>query len=262
MDRSQWDKLADTFEEDVCDIAREETRDQLDRYVRAARPLPANATLVDLGCGLGSFVKKYRRRFARIVAVEFAPRIIARARRRCASIRHAEWLTMDIPPAARKIGAVADLTVCMNVITQAGEKRRAALWNAVACVTKPGGFALFVVASLESELMVARILRQAGEDVPAPRKGGLVLHDDAYQKHFTREELGAVLRAHGFDPLRIGPIHYRWSKEGMRKPRSYTGKGPWDWVCVAKRVTNRSQQAMAAKPSAARSRKRESGSAG
>jgi SAM-dependent methyltransferase len=255
MDRAQWDKLADTFEKEVCDIAREETRDQLDRYVRAARPLPAAATLVDLGCGLGSFVKKYRRRFARIVAVEFAPRIIARAKKRCADIHNAEWLTMDIPAAARAVGTAADLTVCMNVITQPGEKRRAALWKAVAHVTKPGGFALFVVASLESELMVERILKRAGEEVPAPRAGGLVLHDDAMQKHFTREELGRVLRAHGFKPMRIGPIHYRWSKEGMRKPRGHAGKGPWDWVCVAKRVTSRSRRPMAEKPSAARARR-------
>jgi cyclopropane fatty-acyl-phospholipid synthase-like methyltransferase len=235
LDRAKWDSLADNFETEACDIAREETHDLLGRFVRAARPLPDEAVLVDLGCGLGSFIKKYQSLFARIVAMEFAPRIIARAKKRCANVSNVTWLTMDIPQAARAVGTVADLTVCMNVITQPGAKKRDAMWAAVAEVTKPGGFALLVVPSLESELMVARVLKHGGEEAPAPMKGGLVRHGDAIQKHFERDEFGGVLGAHGFAPLRIERIYYPWAKEGMRKPRFHPGKGPWDWICLARR---------------------------
>ena len=59
--------------------------------------------------------------------------------------------------------------------------------------------------------------------------------DDAVQKHFERHELGPILAAHGFVPVRIGRIYYPWAKEGLRKPRSAKGKGPWDWACLARR---------------------------
>ena len=235
MDRAKWDNLADNFETEACDIAREETHNLLSRFVRAARPLPDEAVLVDLGCGLGSFIKRFQDHFARIVAVEFAPRIIARAKKRCAGVANVTWLAMDIPQAARAVGMAADLTVCMNVITQPGAKKRDAIWAAVAEVTKPCGFALLVVPSLESEFMVARLLKHGGEEAPTPMKGGLVRHDDAIQKHFERDEFHRVLVTHGFAPLRIERIYYPWAKEGMRKPRFYAGKGPWDWVCLARR---------------------------
>ena len=231
MNRAQWNQLADTFETEVCDIAREETRDQLSRFVRAVDLSPKNSVLVDLGCGIGSFIRKFHYRFRDVTAVEFAPRIIARAKKNCADVPKVRWLTMDIPNAAAAIGAVADLTVCMNVITSPSRARRHAIWTTIAKITKPKCHALIVVPSLESERMVRRVSR--GTDAALPE--GLVQRDDAVQKHFERNELTSTLARAGFVPMRISRIYYPWSKEGMRKPRSGGGKGPWDWVCLAQR---------------------------
>ncbi|HEY0283477.1 MAG TPA: class I SAM-dependent methyltransferase [Rhizomicrobium sp.] len=246
MNRAQWNHLADEFETQVCDIAREETEDRLGRYVRAAHPVPKSSVLVDLGCGLGSFIRKFQDRFLKITAVEYAPRIIARAKKNCAGVTKIKWLAMDIPRSAETIGTVADLTVCMNVITSPSEAKRNAIWNAVETVTKPDGYALIVVPSLESERMVQRVSRRGRHaKVPAAMPGGLVQRDDAVQKHFERQEFGTILSRHGFVAVRLGRAYYPWAKEGMRKPRFAGATGPWDWVCLAQRRSDCPKQTSA-----------------
>ena len=154
MNRTDWNEIADDFEDYVCDVAVDETNDQLRRFVNAVRPSPKNSVLVDLGCGIGSFIQKFGHRFKEIVGVEYAPRIIARAKERCAAIEGVEWLNMDAARAAKKIGTRADLTVCLNVITSASAPVRDAQWAGVASITKTTGRALLVVPSLDSEEML------------------------------------------------------------------------------------------------------------
>jgi len=229
MKRADWDRLADEFESETCDITREESKDAVARFV-AKVPLPKKAVLVDLGCGVGTFIARFGGRFHEIHGVEFAPRIIARARARCGE--KVNWLATDIPWAAKTIGRVAHLTVCLNVITQASASARDRLWRSVAGVTRKRGHALVVVPSLESEEMVVALSRQK----PAWRKGGLVLRDGVWQKHFTRDELREIFAAHGLRVVRIDKAPYPWSVEGLRETKARRGKRPWDWIVLARKI--------------------------
>ncbi len=226
MKRADWDRLADEFAHETCDITRAESAAQMARYVGLAKPPKQGAVLADLGCGVGTFIARFGRRFETIHGVEFAPKIIAHAKRRCGG--QVNWLTANIPRAAKTIGRVADLTVCLNVITQPREKDRDKLWSAVAAVTKRGGSALVVVPSLESERVV---VARGGQEKWRP--GGLVERDGVWQKHYERGELSAIFAAHGFTPTRIGRAHYPWSVEGLRARK---GVKPWDWIGLAKRT--------------------------
>jgi cyclopropane fatty-acyl-phospholipid synthase-like methyltransferase len=232
MKRTDWDRLADDFETETCDITREESADLTERFVSLARIPKRSAVLVDLGCGVGTFIHRFGGRFGRIFGVEFAPRIIARARKSCANMENITWFNNDIPHAARKIGAKADLTVCLNVITSDSATKRRALWASVAAVTKKGGSALAVVPSLESEDVVA-----AEMQVPPKRKpGGIVKRDDAWQKHYDRGELEQLFETLGFAVKRIERAHYPWSIEGLRETRARAANRPWDWMCLAQRL--------------------------
>jgi hypothetical protein len=232
MKRADWDSLADEFETETCDITREESADEMERFVALARMPKRNAVLVDLGCGVGTFIHRFGAGFSSIYGVEFAPRIIARARERCAAIKDVVWLANDIPLAARKIGAVADLTVCLNVITSDSAGKRKALWSSVAAVTRKGGHALVVVPSLESEDVVAAEMR----DPPERKSGGLVERDGAWQKHYERGELESLFGSLGFAVKHIDRAHYPWSIEGLRETRARRANRPWDWLCLAQRV--------------------------
>jgi SAM-dependent methyltransferase len=226
MKSADWDRLADDFASETCDITREESAAQLARYVALAKLPRHGAVLADLGCGVGTFIARFGKRFATVHGVEFAPKIIAHAKARNAS--DVQWLTMDIPRAARRIGGVADLTVCLNVITQPRAATRQTLWAAVAAATRRGGSALVVVPSMESERMVVE--RGAAQNW---RAGGLVERDGVWQKHYERGELADTFARHGFTPTRIGRAHYPWSVEGMRARK---GTKPWDWIALARRA--------------------------
>jgi SAM-dependent methyltransferase len=227
MKRADWDRLADEFESETCDITREESADEMERFVALARIPKRNAVLVDLGCGVGTFIARFGGRFAKIHGVEFAPRIIARAKKRCGG--DVNWLTMDIPRAAKSIGRRADLAVCLNVITQPGPTKRAQMWASLAAVTK--GSAIVVVPSMESERMVVAMSSGKG----GWRKGGLVERDGVWQKHYEREELETLFAEHGFRKPRIERAHYPWSVEGLRETKKRRASRPWDWVCLARK---------------------------
>lgn len=235
MDRREWNRHADEFEDAICDITVDERGNQVGRFVKAAR-LPSDPVLVDLGCGLGSFVQKFGARFQKIFAVDFAAQIIKRARSRCAQ-PGVKWLVMDVARAFKAIRTRADLTVCMNVITSPSPAKRNALWSCVAKVTKPGGFALIVVPSIESNQMVERTNSSAKQNGAfASKNDGVVKHEDSWQKHFGRRELISTMSDHGFVTKKIGRVSFGWDDEGLRKPPSQDKKSPWDWICLAQRV--------------------------
>ncbi|HEY0301455.1 MAG TPA: class I SAM-dependent methyltransferase [Rhizomicrobium sp.] len=237
VSRKEWNGLADDFETEVCDITRETGGPQIARLMRTLA-LPAKAPLlVDLGCGLGTFVERYGGLFARCIAVEHAPRIIARAKTRLAARRDITWMTSNIPPAVKRIGRRADLAVCMNVITMPEQRIRENMWRGLAGVTRKRGHALIVVPSIESDRMVERVaygtsLAEAKAEAP----DGLVDRGGSRQKHFARDELHAVLAGHGFTVRKMQRVFYPWQKEGLRKPRNAGKRMPWDWLVLAERV--------------------------
>jgi SAM-dependent methyltransferase len=236
MKRADWNRLADDFESEVCDITREERTGKVERFVNAVR-LPRNPVLVDLGCGLGTFVSRYGSRFSRVVAADHARKIIARAKAASTCTSPVAWLVLDVGQAGETIGTIADLTVCMNVITSSDAARREAVWQSVATVTKPRGYALVVVPSIESDRIVRKFAFRAGRAGEfTATADGLVTRDGAVQKHFSRDELAATLTERGFAVRRVGRAAYPWSVEGLRKPSGANIASPWDWMCLAQRV--------------------------
>jgi 2-polyprenyl-3-methyl-5-hydroxy-6-metoxy-1,4-benzoquinol methylase len=235
VDRAEWDELAENFEALVVDVTADETSDQVTRFVAAAR-LPKSAVLVDLGCGIGSFIHRFGQRFAEIIGVEHAPRIVARAKAKCAGMTNVRWITADVARGAKRIGPKADLAVCMNVITAENGAERTAQWRGLATVTKPGGFALVVVPSHDSERMVQKHTPAGKGGKPTFKDDGLSEKAGSWQKHYRRDELTALLARHGFQVKRMGRIYSPWSREGLRKPRNPAFKSPWDWICLAERT--------------------------
>jgi SAM-dependent methyltransferase len=237
MNRKQWNRLAKKFESEACDIAREESGAQVKRYVARARIPKRGGVLVDLGCGVGTFIAQFGHRFEAVVGVEYAAGIIARAKERCAEMDNVTWHNSGIARAASRIGRRADLTVCMNVITSSDAATRAALWKSLAAVTKKGGYALVVVPSIESDTMVEETAN--GGRKPrrtAARAKGLVRRSGAMQKHFARDELHADLARVGFRAAVTGKAHYPWSIEGMRETAARRVNRPWDWIVLAEKV--------------------------
>lgn len=237
MSRREWNRTANEFEELVCNIASEETNDQLRRFVSAAHPSPKKSVLVDLGCGTGTFVQKFGKHFHQIFAADFATAVVKQAEKTYTGAAPAKWHVADVKDCPKLFGKqCADLAVCLNVITSPSAARRKSLWASVKAVTKPSGHMLIVVPSLESCEMVAGWENRGRKKAkPASKKGGIAERQDIWQKHFSRGELAKIISDLGFAVVRLGAVSYPWSSEGLSKPRSAT-RAPWDWICLAKRI--------------------------
>lgn len=232
VDRRAWDALAPRFEDGVYDIAAIDSRGVLSDLVARVRPRRSRDTLIDLGCGIGTFVQEHGARFANVVALDFSPAMIARAKQRLAQMRHIEWICSDIPRAADMLSERGDLTVCLNVITSTSPRKRAAIWRAVWRVTKPGGWALVVIPALESARMLASF--DARVRVDADGASGLVEVEGGRQKYYARGELERIARRHAFEAATVEVVGYPWSEEAMARPRA-AEQTPFDWALLARR---------------------------
>ena len=238
MSRREWNRNADQFDELVCDVASEETNDQLRHFVSAPKPSPKKSVLVDLGCGTGTFVQKFGKHFRKVFAADFATAVVKKAEKTYKGATPATWRVADVKDCPKLFGErSADLAVCLNVITSPSAARRKSVWASIKAVTKPSGHMLIVVPSTEScEMVNAWENRTRKRPKPAHKNGGIAERGDgAWQKHFSRDELTAIINDLGFSVVRLGAVSYPWASEGMRKPRAAT-RPPWDWICLAKRV--------------------------
>ena len=234
MNYQHWNSIADNFENEACDITSSHRGGQLADLVNGLQLPHSKTLLVDLGCGIGTFIRAFGRRFDEIVGVDFAPRLVARARKRCRQMTNVEWLTMSLHHAPMAIGRRADLVACMNVITSPSKTRRDLMFTSIAAITKPGGLALVIVPSVESAEMV-RTLTRGHRRAAATPPDGVFRRGNARQKHFSKAELEDALAQRGFAPKRVVRISYRWSEEGLSKPKGAVDL-PWDWACIAQRA--------------------------
>lgn len=216
----------------MYDIAAIDRNGVIDGLVERVDPSSKRDVLVDLGCGIGTFVKAYGERFASVVALDFSAAMIERAKERCADVPNVTWIVADIAKAGDELASSADLTVCFNVITATSGARRDAIWDTIARVTKPERRALVVVPSLESAEMVASVV----DDVTIHPKDGLVEVDGGKQKYYAHDELADAVARHGMAVDEIAAVPYPWSEEVTGALRG-VNRSPFDWVVLARRST-------------------------
>lgn len=229
-----WDRLAAEFEDRVCDITARNSGRVIRELVEAAQSKRRRPVLVDLGCGIGTFIHRFGDRFSKVIGVDFSAAILARAEELCRSLDRAQWLCLDVGKAGRVIGPKADLTVCLNVITSPSHSKRRALWSSVASVTRKGGRALVVVPSKESAEMVASTTgrRLRGADM----ERGLVPAGGDLQKYFGEAELDEVLTNHGFVVESMRRATFPWADEGLPQRDRIRAPRPWDWAVLARKT--------------------------
>ena len=236
MDRRRWRRLAEQFDRDVTDTPRNDAHGVIRRGITKAAGERCNRTLVDLGCGPATLIRRHAPLFARAVGVDFADPVIALARRRCASRPNAELLCADVARAGDLLPRTADVLACMNVVTSTSARKREAIGRALAAVARPRATLLLVVPAFESvEHVHACCLARNYETRPPPRSGLISRAGDA-QKFWTERELRTALARWGFTGARLEPVRVPWSDEGMNAADMRGLAGPWDWLAVAKRT--------------------------
>src|SRR5262249_48832378 len=90
-----WSDVADRYEREFVDPYQRARRNPLLEHLAAIEGA-AKKTVADLGCGIGPLLPRLAEQFRRVVAVDFAPGMLARARARCGGYRNVEFLEGDL----------------------------------------------------------------------------------------------------------------------------------------------------------------------
>jgi ubiquinone/menaquinone biosynthesis C-methylase UbiE len=233
MKARDWDRLAPAYDDEVCDIFVRDRKKVIARWLHARGLLRGNKTLLDLGCGIGSFCQRYGRHFGPKTGTDHSARMLEIAARRCRNVPGCHWQqadARDLPPALR---AYADLVVCSNVITFVS----AAACHRAMCETvrgaKPGGWLLFILPALESHDAVVAV--ESGRPVGRRNAAAaIVRRDDRMQRFYTTAGARQLATRAGLKSIAVRKVWYPWSDEGItRPPRGQ--EPPWDWMLTARR---------------------------
>lgn len=233
MHALDWDQLSNTYADEVCDIFMRDRRRVIARWLRASGSLRGRPTVLDIGCGIGSFFRKYGRRCGAKLGSDHSAGMLRHARRRCRAQPDIAWAQADIFALPAAWRASADLVVCANVLTFVAPRACDRALRQVVRTLRPGGHALLILPSLESHDAVWA--RRAGR--PTPRRAGgsaVVQRDDRRQRFFTTAGAGQLATRAGLIRAEVQKVWYPWIDEGVQRPPR-GAEPPWDWLVTGLR---------------------------
>ena len=232
MKARDWDRLAAAYAEEVCDIFAHDRRHVIAHWLRARRLLDGGKTLLDIGCGIGSFCKKYGRYFGAKTGTDHSRRMLQLAAARCARMKDCAWLQADVRALPASLHDRGDLVVCSNVITFVSAAACARALRQVVHCARGGGWVLLILPALESHDAVVAF--ETGR--PGPRRGAtaIVRRDDRMQRFYAQAGAGDLARRAGLRSVTVRKVWYPWSDEGVR-PAPRGREMPWDWLVTGRR---------------------------
>jgi SAM-dependent methyltransferase len=239
-----WSDVADRYEREFVDPYHLSRRNPLPGAL-AAIPEAQGKTAADLGCGIGPLLPALAGRFARVIAVDFAPGMLARARERCAGLVNIEFLQRSLTDLAPLAGQV-DVACAVNslVMPRLEEIERALL--EVRAILRPGGLFLGIVPAMDAihyqTMLLVDRARQTGMPEEMARRnaaqhGEHELYDFAFgefryaglKQHFWQPfEIPYRLKRAGFTNIHRARVELAWKQfpcgaDLRRHPP------PWDW---------------------------------
>lgn len=233
MNARDWDRLATAYASEVCNIFSRDRRGVIARWLKSRRLLRGRQTVVDVGCGIGSFFNRYGRHFGRKTGTDHSRRMLQIAARRCRTLPDCHWLQADAQRLPRELHDSADLVVCSNVITFVSAATCRRTMRETVRAAKPGGRLLFILPALESHDAVVAI--ETGRSAPRRKRAtAIVRRDDRMQRFYTKAGARALAVSAGLRTITVQKVWYPWSDEGIvRAPRNHPP--PWDWLLTAQK---------------------------
>jgi 2-polyprenyl-3-methyl-5-hydroxy-6-metoxy-1,4-benzoquinol methylase len=247
MNERDWDKVADSFEQEIFNVPANDTKGIIQHWVEQLAVPDAVAT--DLGCGVGRTLPMLADRYSLVYAVDVSSQCLEVAAKANPGRTNIEYVHVDLSKDRNSYPA-ADVVLCINTLLNAALEVREPLIDRTLRSVKKGGHLLLVVPSLNSALLTAyRHLQwnlkdgmdaRAAQNAAALNSKGLehgIVHiDNVPTKHYLKEELEALFADRGFKVLDIDKLEYPWTTEFDAPPKWMKAPYPWDWFVAAQRV--------------------------
>ena len=212
----------------------------------------AGKTVVDLGCGVGPLLPTLVGRFGRVIALDFAPGMIARAKARLGDdAGRVEFLARPMHELGDLAGEV-DVAVAVNSVVMPDTREIDRTLRAVRASLRPGGVFLGVVPAIDAihyqtMLLMDRALDLGREPIEAEREAAHHAEHTYYdfaigrfefrglrQKFWHSFELTHRLTKAGFGRVELGRVLYPWDDQLAKGPEFAAHPPSWDWSFAAR----------------------------
>jgi SAM-dependent methyltransferase len=245
-----WSRAAERYEEQFIDPYRADVRNPLLAVLRRI-PEPQAKTVVDLGCGAGPLLPFLAERFQRVIAVDFAEGMLARARERCRGCGNVEFLQTSLTDLS-PIAGHTDVAVAVNSLVLPDVRELDMALQQVHRKLRPRGWFLGIVPGMDAVhyltmLFLDRALK-TGKPMEAARKNAAHLADhadfdfafgqvafDGLEQHFWQPfEIRSRLMRAGFRRIHLAKVHLAWEQFSKSK-ELHKHPPPWDWFFTCRR---------------------------
>jgi len=251
-----WSKAAKSYEQEFVDPFLKDVRSPLQRALKKLAAAGAK-TVGDLGCGIGPLLPFLAETFETVVAVDFAPGMLERARRRCsaANVSFVERDLTDLTPLADSL----DVAVTVNSLVMPSVADQEIVLRQICMSLKPDGRYLGILPAMDSvhyqTMLLVDRARERGLPEDAARKNAALLNDHSLydfafgqfrfqglHQHFWQPfEIDYRFARCGFELLKCEKVHLSWSQfAGEKELTKYPP--PWDWFFLAKPVRGSPQE--------------------
>lgn len=247
MDVAYWNAVAARYDDEVFNSAAADRtgvlRQRLDELAHPRR------VACDFGCGIGHYLPLLAPRFGRVVAIDFAADLLARARESHANLDNVEFVRADLARGRRNLPR-AHVGLCTNVLIHPDLSVRRAILRRIHRQLVRGGRLVALVPSTESVLhagmqLAAWCQRDGVSEPEAIRTGlratarsgpdllrGVLLAGGERTKCYLREEAEVLFREAGFQLRSSDKLEFPWSEEFEAPPSWLGAPFPWDWLFV------------------------------
>ncbi len=244
-----WSRAAEGYEEAFIDPYLPEVRNPLRQAI--AELADKQKTVVDLGCGIGPLLPFLAERFRRVIAVDFAEGMLARARERCHGLTNIEFLNRDLTDLT-DLAEQVDVAIAVNSLVLPDTAALDAVLRAIHATLREGGHFLGIVPAIDAVHYFTMLLldraRLAGMPQDKAQQNAAHHAEHEYydfafatfrfmglEQHFWQPfEVRYRLRRAGFRQVRMAKVHLAWQQFGCDRDLG-DQPPPWDWFFQAER---------------------------
>ncbi|MBX6315547.1 MAG: class I SAM-dependent methyltransferase [Isosphaeraceae bacterium] len=247
----QWSRHAARYDDVFLDPFRPGVENPILPALEAI-PHPGRLTVADLGCGTGPLLPHLVGRFGTVVALDFAPKMIERARARLGpDADRVLFLNRPMHELDDYRGRF-DVAVAINSLVMPDLRILDRTLRAIRESLTPRGVFLGVVPSIDAihyhtMLLVDQALDQGLSPEEAERRAAFhaehAYYDFAFgrfsfqglrQKFWQPFEITHRLRKAGFASVELGQVLYPWDDSLPEGPAFVDQPRSWDWSFTAR----------------------------